>query len=122
MCIFYIPSEYVLQTIFFPTFCCNNLAGKTCTRFFFNIVIILSSIYSFAFSNTDQWMYLYLIGVIYSILLIFMDHQSRKNTLLNKISNKIINANQSTIISFRDSYWSKEKIDCISCIYCRFYP
>ena len=67
-----------------------TLLGKP-VQGFFNMVIILSSLYSFAFIDTNQWMYLYLIGVTHSILLIFFDHQSKKNSLLNKIAHKIIN-------------------------------
>lgn len=58
---------------------------------FISLILILSSIFSFAFIDVEQGLVLYVAGVFHSIFLVYLEHRSKKISLFNRLADKIIN-------------------------------
>ena len=58
---------------------------------FISLILILSSIFAFAFVDVEQGLVLYLAGVFHSIVLVYLERRSKKINLFNQLADKIIN-------------------------------
>ena len=58
---------------------------------FISLILILSSIFAFAFIDVEQGLVLYLAGVFHSIFLVYLERRSKKINLFNQLADKIIN-------------------------------
>ncbi len=58
---------------------------------FISLILILSSIFSFAFISFDQGLALYLASIAHSMLLVYIEHRSKLAKKFNQLVDKIIN-------------------------------
>ena len=58
---------------------------------FISLILILSSIFVFAFIGVEQGLVLYTAGALHSIFLVYLEHRSKKTGLFNQLADKIIN-------------------------------
>jgi len=58
---------------------------------FISLILILSSIFAFAFVDVEQGLVLYAAGILHSIFLVYLEHRSKKTSLFNQLADKIIN-------------------------------